>query len=75
MDTRLQEIVNIIISALTHCHTHNIPTTFRNVFTICNIPLHLVEDVIDLDQEIVIHQESDLVIMKAMLSSKIALKV
>lgn len=73
MDKRQIEIADLIVMAIEECWEKNIPITFRNIFLLLDIPLEYVEPLFDLEQKIPIHQESDIVIMKAMISSKIAL--
>jgi len=73
MDKRQIEIADLIVMAIEECWGKNIPITLRNIFLLLDIPLEYVEPLFDLEQKIPIHQESDIVIMKAMISSKIAL--
>lgn len=73
MDTRKKEIIDAIMSAIEVCWEKKLPINYRTIFTLLQLPADLMESHFDLDQEIPVRQESDIVIMKAMFSSKFAL--
>lgn len=73
MDNRRKEIVDAIIRAIELCWEKQLPINYRSIFLLLQLPLDMLEKHFDLDQEIPIRQESDIVIMKAMMSSKFAL--
>lgn len=73
MDNRRKEIVDAIIKAIELCWEKQLPINYRSIFLLLQLPLDMLENHFDLDQEIPIRQESDIVIMKAMMSSKFAL--
>lgn len=73
MDTRKKEIIDAVMSAIEVCWEKKLPINYRTIFTLLQLPVDLMESHFDLDQEIPVRQESDIVIMKAMFSSKFAL--
>ncbi len=56
------------------CYEQNVTTTWRDIFLFLRFPEESWRDDPDLDERIVINSESDLVIMRAMISSWFAVK-
>jgi hypothetical protein len=56
------------------CYEQGVTTTWRDIFTFLRFPVEAWKDDIDLDEKIIVNSESDLVIMKAMITSRYAVK-
>lgn len=67
-------ISEAIIKVLELCYEQGVTTTWRDIFTFLRFPIEAWKDDIDLDEKIVVNSESDLVIMKAMITSRYAVK-
>jgi hypothetical protein len=67
-------IVDGIMRVIELCYEQNVTTTWRDIFLFLRFPEESWRDDPDLDERIVINSESDLVIMRAMISSWFAVK-
>ena len=67
-------VVEGIMRVIELCYEQNVTTTWRDIFLFLRFPEAAWQDMPDLDESIEIHQESDLVIMRAMISSWFAVK-
>jgi len=69
LDFKTQQVANAIMSVIELAHSQGRTITWRTVFGFLQIPLDAWKDDSDLDEEIIIESDSDLVIMRAMISS------
>lgn len=69
-----KQIVDAILKVIELCYQQGVTTTWRDIFLFLRFPETAWVDMPDLDEPIVINQESDLVIMRAMISSWFAVK-
>ena len=67
-------VVDGIMRVIELCYEQGVTTTWRDIFLFLRFPEAAWDDMPDIDEPIVINQESDLVIMKAMISSWFAVK-
>jgi hypothetical protein len=67
-------VVDGILRVIELCYQQGVTTTWRDIFLFLRFPEAAWQDMPDLDEPIVINQESDLVIMRAMISSWFAVK-
>jgi hypothetical protein len=67
-------VVDGILQVIELCYQQGVTTTWRDIFLFLRFPPAAYEDMPDLDERIVINSESDLVIMRAMISSWFAVK-
>jgi len=67
-------VVDGILRVIELCYQQGVTTTWRDIFLFLRFPEAAWGDMPDLDEPIVINQESDLVIMRAMISSWFAVK-
>ena len=69
-----KEVVDAILKVIELCYQQGVTTTWRDIFLFLRFPETAWQDMPDIDEPIVINQESDLVIMRAMISSWFAVK-
>jgi len=69
-----KQVVEAIVKVLELCYQQGTTTTWRDIFLFLRFPAAAYEDMPDLDERIVVNSESDLVIMRAMISSWFAVK-
>jgi len=69
LDFKTQQVADAIMSVIELAYSQRKTITWRTVFGFLQIPLDIWKDDSDLDEEIIIESESDLVIMRAMISS------
>ena len=74
LDFKTQQVANSILELLELAHTQGRKITWRTIFTFLQYPPESWEDDEDIDDIIEIKSESDLVLLKAMVSSKFATK-
>ena len=74
LDFKTQQVANSIMDLLELAYTQNRQITWRTVFTFLQYPPDSWQDDEDIDETIVINNESELVMLKAMISSKFATK-
>ena len=74
LDFKTQQIVNSIMSVLELAYSQGRTVTWRTIFTFLNFPPAAWENDEDIDEPIRVENESDLVIMRASLSSHFAVK-
>lgn len=74
LDFKTQQIVNSIVDVIELAYTQGRTVTFRTIFTFLNFPKEAWENDDDIDEPIVVTCESDLVLVRAMISSMFALK-
>ena len=67
-------VVDGILRVIELCYQQGVTTTWRDIFLFLRFPEAAWQDMPDIDEPIVINQESDLVIMRAMISSWFAVK-
>lgn len=67
-------VVDGIMRVIELCYEQGVTTTWRDIFLFLRFPKEAWQDDPDLDERIVINSESDLVIMRAMISSWFAVK-
>lgn len=67
-------VVDGILRVIELCYQQGVTTTWRDIFLFLRFPEAAWGDMPDIDEPIVINQESDLVIMRAMISSWFAVK-
>ena len=67
-------VVDGILRVIELCYQQGVTTTWRDIFLFLRFPEAAWQDMPDVDEPIVINQESDLVIMRAMISSWFAVK-
>jgi hypothetical protein len=69
LDFKTQQVANAIMSVIELAHSQGRTITWRTVFEFLQIPNIAWQNDHDLDEKIIIESESDLVIMRAMISS------
>ena len=74
LDFKTQQVANSIMDLLELAYTQNRQITWRTIFTFLKYPPESWEDDEDIDDIIEINNESELVLLKAMISSKFATK-
>ena len=74
LDFKTQQITNAIIEVLELAYSQGRTITWRTIFEFLQLPDIAWKDQNDLDEKIIIESESDLVIIKAMISSNFATK-
>ena len=74
LDFKTQQICESILSVIELAYSQGRTITWRTIFSFLQLPEIPWKDDNDLDEEIIIESESDLVIMKAMISSMFATK-
>ena len=74
LDFKTQQIVNSIMSIIELAYSQGRTVTWRTIFVFLNFPPAAWENDDDLDDPIQVNNESDLVIMRASLSSHFAVK-
>ena len=67
-------VVDGILRVIELCYEQGVTTTWRDIFLFLRFPEAAWQDMPDIDESIIINQESDLVIMRAMISSWFAVK-
>jgi len=70
LDFKTQQVANSILELLELAYTQDRKITWRTIFTFLQYPPESWEDDDDIDDVIEIKSESDLVLLKAMVSSK-----
>ena len=74
LEKKHKEVVDAILKVIELCYQQGVTTTWRDIFLFLRFPETAWQDMPDIDEPIVINQESDLVIMRAMISSWFAVK-
>jgi len=74
LDFKTQQITNAIVEVLELAYNQGRTITWRTIFELLQLPDIAWKDQNDLDEKIIIESESDLVIIKAMISSNFATK-
>jgi hypothetical protein len=74
LDFKTQQICESIVSVIELAYSQGRTITWRTIFEFLQLPDIPWKDDNDLDEKIIIESESDLVIMKAMISSMFATK-
>ena len=74
LDFKTQQITNAIVEVLELAYSQGRTITWRTIFEFLQLPDIAWKDQNDLDEKIIIESESDLVIIKAMISSNFATK-
>jgi len=74
IDFKTQQIVNSIMSIIELAYSQRRTVTWRTIFVFLNFPPAAWENDDDLDDPIQVYNESDLVIMRASLTSHFAVK-
>ena len=74
LDFKTQQVVNSIVDVIELVYTQGRTVTFRTIFSFLQFPSEAWEDDEDLDEPIVVTCESDLVMVRAMISSMFAVK-
>jgi len=74
LDFKTQQISNAIVSVIELAYSQGRTITWRTVFEFLQLPDIAWKDDNDLDEKIIIESESDLVLIKAMISSMFATK-
>jgi hypothetical protein len=74
LDFKTQQITNAIIDVIELAYSQGRTITWRTIFEFLQLPDIAWKDQNDLDEKIIIESESDLVIIKAMISSNFATK-
>ena len=74
LDFKTQQIVNSIVDVIELAYTQGRTVTFRTIFSFLQFPEAAWEDDKDLDEPIVVTCESDLVMIRAMISSMFAVR-
>ena len=74
LEKKHKEVVDAILKVIELCYQQGVTTTWRDIFLFLRFPEAAWQDMPDVDEPIVINQESDLVIMRAMISSWFAVK-
>ncbi|CAB4220894.1 hypothetical protein UFOVP1636_68 [uncultured Caudovirales phage] len=74
LDFKTQQVVNAIVDVIELAYTQGRNVTFRTIFTFLEFPKEAWEDDPDLDEPIIVTCESDLVLVRAMISSMFAVK-
>jgi len=74
LDFKTQQVVNSIVDVIELAYTQGRTITFRTIFTFLQFPSEAWEDDPDLDEPIEVTCESDLVLVRAMISSMFAVR-
>jgi hypothetical protein len=74
LDFKTQQVVNSIVDVIELAYTQGRTITFRTIFTFLQFPNEAWEDDPDLDEPIEVTCESDLVLVRAMISSMFAVR-
>jgi hypothetical protein len=74
LDLKTQQITNAIFEVIELAYSQGRTITWRTIFEFLQLPDIAWKEQNDLDEKIIIESESDLVILKAMLSSNFATK-
>jgi len=74
LDFKTQQITNAIVEVLELAYNQGQTITWRTIFEFLQLPDIAWKDQNDLDEKIIIESESDLVLIKAMISSNFATK-
>jgi hypothetical protein len=74
LDFKTQQVVNSIVDVIEMAYTQGRTVTFRTIFNFLQFPKEAWEHDPDLDEPIVVTCESDLVMVRAMISSMFAVK-
>lgn len=74
LDFKTQQIVNSIVDVIELAYTQGRTVTFRTIFDFLQFPREAWEHDPDLDEPIVVTCESELVLVRAMISSMFAVK-
>jgi hypothetical protein len=69
LNFKTQQVANAIMSVIELAYSQGRTITWRTVFEFLQLPDMAWKDDHDLDEKIIIESESDLVIMRAMISS------
>jgi hypothetical protein len=69
LNFKTQQVANAIMSVIELAYSQGRTITWRTIFEFLQLPDITWKDDNDLDEKIVIENESDLVIMRAMISS------
>lgn len=67
-------VCDAIVKILELCYQQGVTTTWRDIYKFLRIPEHVWDDESDMDEKIIINQESDLIIIRAMITSKFSTK-
>jgi hypothetical protein len=74
LDFKTQQLVNSIIDVIELAYTQGRTVSFRTIFTFLEFPKEAWENDKDIDEPILVTCESDLVLVRAMISSLFAVK-
>jgi hypothetical protein len=74
LDFKTQQITNAIVEVIELAYSQGRTITWRTIFEFLQLPDIAWKEQNDLDEQIIIESESDLVILKAMISSNFATK-
>jgi hypothetical protein len=74
LDFKTQQVVNSIVDVIELAYTQGRTVTFRTIFTFLEFPRDAWEHDPDLDDPIAVTCESDLVLVRAMISSMFAVR-
>jgi hypothetical protein len=74
LDFKTQQITNAIVEVIELAYSQGRTITWRTIFEFLQLPDIAWKEQNDLDEKIIIESESDLVILKAMISSNFATK-
>jgi len=74
LDFKTQQITNAIVDVIELAYSQGRTITWRTIFEFLQLPDIAWKEQNDLDEKIIIESESDLVILKAMISSNFATK-
>jgi hypothetical protein len=74
LDFKTQQVANSIMDVIELAYTQGRTVNFRTIFSFLQFPLESWQDDQDLDEPIVVTCESDLVLVRAMISSMFAVK-
>ena len=74
LDFKTQQLVNSIIDVIELAYTQGRTVSFRTIFTFLEFPKEAWEDDKDIDETIEVTCESDLVLIRAMISSMFAVR-
>ena len=74
LDFKTQQVVNSIVDVIELAYTQGRTVTFRTIFDFLQFPKAAWADDPDLDEPIEVTCESDLVLVKAMISSMFAVR-
>lgn len=67
-------VADSIMTVLELCFQQGVTTTWRDIFTFLRLPKETWKDDIDLDDKIIINNEHDLEMMRAMIMSNFSTK-